>query len=90
MKKSLHEALGTLEDFLTNFKWMAGDQVTIADYSMLGSLTTLKELNVDFSKYPKLNDWYDRCKSFAGFEDNVAGAKFLADRMFSILEDKSL
>lgn len=90
MKKSLHDALQLLEDFLTNFKWMAADHITIADFSILGSITTLKELNADFSKYPKLNDWYDRCKTFAGFEENVAGAKFLADRMFAILDDKSM
>lgn len=79
-----------VEIFLTNYKWVAADHATIADYSMLGNITTLKELNVDFTKYPKINEWYERCKSFEGFDQNVEGAKFLAGRMFAILEEKSI
>lgn len=87
MKDTLNEALGFLEGFLSNGKWMAGENVTIADFSILGSVTTCKELGVDFSKYPKLNDWYGRCHDIAGFQENVEGAKNLAQRMLAILEN---
>jgi glutathione S-transferase len=86
MKDALDGALVFLEGFVTKGKWMAGESATIADFSILGSVTTCKEFGADFSKYPKLNEWYDRCREFKGFEENVSGAKFLAQRLFSILE----
>lgn len=39
--KALYEAMKWVNDFLTDSKWMAGDEVTIADTTMLGTLSTL-------------------------------------------------
>lgn len=90
MRDEVQKAFSILEIFLANAKWMAGDHITIADFSILGMITTFKEMNADFAMYPKLNDWFERCKGFEGFEQNLEGAKFLAGRLFAILDEKSI
>lgn len=47
-----------------------------------------QEFGYDLTKHPRLADWYVRCQSFPGFQENVDGAKFLAQRMFAVLDDK--
>lgn len=44
-KDKLTEVLNNLESFLANSKWFAGDEMTIADLSILPSVTTVKVSN---------------------------------------------
>lgn len=38
--KSCNEVLKWINEFLTGSKWMAGNEITIADTTMLGTLST--------------------------------------------------
>ncbi|KAG5673497.1 hypothetical protein PVAND_003541 [Polypedilum vanderplanki] len=88
-REKVSETLFMLEKFLSpNDKWFANNKLSIADISILPTITTIKELGYDLSKHQRLNEWYERCKSLPGYEDNVDGAKYLANRMFAILDDK--
>jgi glutathione S-transferase len=40
-KERLSQTLGVLENFLSN-KWFAGDEITIADISILATVSTVK------------------------------------------------
>jgi hypothetical protein len=37
--------------------------------------------------YKYLNDWYERCKTFNGFNENEEGAKMLAALMTRLLDE---
>lgn len=41
----------------------------------------------NFLDYPKLNDWFNRCKAFPGFAENMEGAQRLSDQMLKVLEE---
>ena len=41
----------------------------------------------DFKNYPRLNKWYERCKTLPGFEENHEGAKKLADKMAKMIDE---
>lgn len=41
-REKLTNTLSNLNAFLTESKWFAGDNITIADISILGTITTVK------------------------------------------------
>lgn len=41
-REAIKQLLKTMESFLENSKWVAGDEVTIADFSFLSSVATIK------------------------------------------------
>jgi glutathione S-transferase len=50
--KKLDEALGYLNGFLEKTKYFAGDNMTIADFTLVASLTKIEAVNHDLKKYP--------------------------------------
>ncbi|KAF6201954.1 hypothetical protein GE061_004350 [Apolygus lucorum] len=60
--EKLDEAVMMLEEYLTRNKWAAGNQMTLADISLLASVSTLEAVNYDFSKYPKIMAWSENSK----------------------------
>ncbi|XP_060880756.1 glutathione S-transferase 1-like [Metopolophium dirhodum] len=83
----LHEALGFLETFLKSSDWVAGDSMTLADISLVASISTFEIFDVDLNRYEKVSKWLQRCKTkIVGYEDiNQVGI----DR-FKALVDKKL
>lgn len=49
-KDDVREVLGVLNDFLAGNEFIAGDKLTIADFSVLSSVTSFY---VSFSSFPK-------------------------------------
>ncbi|XP_005190027.2 glutathione S-transferase 1 [Musca domestica] len=76
---SIVESYGFLESFLKDNKYMAGDHLTIADFSIVTSVTSLVAFaEIDQSKFPKLSAWLKSLQSLAFYEEaNGAGAKQL-------------
>ncbi|KAM7341648.1 glutathione S-transferase 1-like [Cochliomyia hominivorax] len=74
-----------LEVFLKNSPYIAGDHLTIADFSIITSVTSLVAfVDIDTSKYPKLTDWIKRLESLPYYQEaNGAGAKMLFDMIKS-------
>ncbi|CAO1428690.1 unnamed protein product [Diamesa tonsa] len=70
--------LNVLDGFLSNSKYLAGDNVTIADLSLLGTISTLANLGYNLEQHKSLGSWYESCKSIIGFEENDGGAARLA------------
>lgn len=69
-----------LEKFLEGRKWMAGDSPTIADFSLIPSITTYNLfIPLDAGKYPKVNEWLNSAKkTFTQYEDiNEKGLNLL-------------
>lgn len=74
MKDACADSMKLLEKYLENSAWFAGDKVTIADLSILANVSQLRAMGYNISQHAKLADWYERCKTLPGFDENQAGA----------------
>ncbi|SPP75878.1 glutathione S-transferase 1 [Drosophila guanche] len=80
----LHAAYDLLELFLGENPYLAGGQLTIADFSVVATLSTLhlSYCPVEGAKNPKLSAWLARLSALPHYEeDNLRGARLLADRV---------
>ncbi|XP_075146837.1 glutathione S-transferase 1-like [Haematobia irritans] len=77
-----------LETFLKDKTYMAGDQMTIADFSVIATVTSLVAfLQIDGSKYPKLTAWIKRMESLPYYQEaNGKGAQ----QLMAMIKSKSL
>ncbi|KAJ3663902.1 hypothetical protein Zmor_008120 [Zophobas morio] len=77
---AVHEIYSFVESFLEGKQWVAGDSVTIADFSTISTLNALGVVvKVEGSKYPKLAAYLKKAETLAvvqatknGFADFVA------------------
>ncbi|XP_065367778.1 glutathione S-transferase 1-like [Calliphora vicina] len=76
---TLHEIYEFLEVFLKDTQYMAGNDLTIADFSIVATVTSLAAFaNIDNSKYPKLTAWIKRMEYLPYYEEaNGSGVKNL-------------
>lgn len=67
----IQEAFGYMENFLDKTKFIAGDDITLADLHILACFTTAKFLGADLTNFPKLQKWYETCrKQVKGFDEH--------------------
>ena len=59
----VHDVLDTLDSLLYDNKYTAGEQLTIADHSIIASLGYLDMVPFDFSQWMHIYDYLERCKS---------------------------
>ncbi|XP_053659670.1 glutathione S-transferase 1-like [Anopheles marshallii] len=73
--EKLEEALSLLNGFLTTNPYAAGPNMTLADYSLVATVSSLEAVQYDLSKYPAISAWYEACKAtIVDFEEiNEAG-----------------
>lgn len=72
----LVEAYGVLEAFLQGQKWVAGDFLSVADYSLATSAGSIAVLvPIDAKKFPALTAWLKRVEELPEFQANIAGQK---------------
>lgn len=59
---------------------MAGDHLTIADISIIATLSSAVEAGHDMSQFPRIQEYIKVCKKeIKGYEENAAGAKQFGD-----------
>ena len=75
--EKLNEALGWLNDTLSGHDFAVGNNLTVADFALVASVSTMIESGIDFSKYSNILTWVDRCKAkMPGYEEaNGEGAR---------------
>ncbi|KAF4526456.1 hypothetical protein B566_EDAN014068 [Ephemera danica] len=86
--KSFHDAMDTLEIFLTS-KWVAGNEMTIADMCTVATITTAEAIGEDISRWKNISRWLKRAKKemFEFKEANQDGIdQFKA--LFKTMKDK--
>lgn len=74
--KKMEEAFDFLNTFLEGSKYTAGNEVTIADFSILATVSSYVDGGANFSleKYPNVQRWYtDAKKNVPGYEKTAAG-----------------
>lgn len=60
----MNEAYEILEKFLEGNSWIAGEQLTIADFCIFATASaTNVGIPIDASKYPKLVQWLKKVES---------------------------
>lgn len=74
--KKMIEAVDFLNGFLERTKYCAGDEVTIADFAILASISTYVDGggNLQLDSYPNIQRWYkDAQENVPGYERTVPG-----------------
>lgn len=68
--EKLQEALNILDNTLKGQTWVAGNNITIADYSIAVSVSTIEASGFDVNKYPNVAKWYARAqKTIEGYKE---------------------
>nr|QGA89197.1 glutathione S-transferase delta 1 [Periplaneta americana] len=66
----LEEAFQLLDKFLEGQTWAAGDNLTIADFDLVTSVSSAETFDFDVSKYPNVVRWYSNAKkAIPGYEE---------------------
>nr|AAV91371.1 hypothetical protein 3 [Lonomia obliqua] len=63
--KKVQEALEFLNIFLEGNKYAAGSSLTIADLSLVATISTMEATQCSISEYPNIVKWYDLVKATA-------------------------
>jgi glutathione S-transferase len=72
--KALETAVDFLNTFLDGQEYAAGDAITLADITLVASVSTLDAAGFDLSNYPNVQKWFENCKSAVpGYDLNEAG-----------------
>ncbi|GAB0099738.1 glutathione S-transferase 1-1 [Sergentomyia squamirostris] len=69
-KQRLYQLLGFLDDVMEGNKYVAGNELTIADFSILSSFSTYVHSGANVGHLKNLMAWYKRCETIPGFEEN--------------------
>lgn len=74
--KKKKEAMAIFNEILSRSKYAAGENLTLADLSLVATTSSYDVSGFDFSPYPKVAEWYENCKTnIQGYEElNQKGA----------------
>ncbi|RZC34059.1 glutathione S-transferase 1 [Asbolus verrucosus] len=83
---SVNEVYKFLEAFLNGRPWMAGNNITVADYSLIGSISTLHVLvPIDAQNYPQVNAWLKKAEKLPEYAANQKGLDMFKEMIKSKL-----
>lgn len=71
--KKLHEVLGFLDIFLGDEKYAAGSDLTIADLSLVATVSTIDAAGISLDDFPNIHRWFELVKSTAPDYENANG-----------------
>lgn len=72
--QKVEETLDFLNTFLNNQNYVAGPYLTIADISLIATVSTIELFNVDINKFPNVEKWIEKAKrTVPGYDINEAG-----------------
>lgn len=79
-KDSIQKTYALMEKFLRSFPWIAGKKLTIADLSLIPSITSLNVLvPINKEEYPNLTNWMARAETLPCYVENQNGLNQLRD-----------
>lgn len=68
-------------------EWVAGDQVTVADFCIVATASTIDILvPIDEQKYPNLAKWYAKIQKHPSFEAGRAGLQAMKEMIENALK----
>nr|QII57455.1 glutathione-S transferase delta1 [Xenocatantops brachycerus] len=60
--KKLEQAFEFLNTFLEGKEWVAGASMTIADYTIVSSVSAADAVGFGYKRYPNVHAWFERAK----------------------------
>ncbi|KAH8306484.1 hypothetical protein KR018_012669, partial [Drosophila ironensis] len=79
--KRAQAAFEFLNTFLEGQDYVAGNQLTLADISILSTVSTFDVFEFEIAQYPNVNRWYENAKKVTpGWEDNLQGMQLMKER----------
>lgn len=69
--KKIEEAFQFLDKFLEGHNFVAGSNLTIADLSIIATVSTAEILGFDLSKYPNVAKWFEKSKKIIPGYDEI-------------------
>ncbi|XP_037949756.1 glutathione S-transferase 1-like [Teleopsis dalmanni] len=67
---NIKEGYGVMEDFLKGNNYATGNTLTIADFSCVSTLSTLRAfIDIDANKYPNMHAWLQRVSQLPYYEE---------------------
>uniref|UniRef100_A0A034W2S2 Glutathione S-transferase 1 n=1 Tax=Bactrocera dorsalis TaxID=27457 RepID=A0A034W2S2_BACDO len=83
---AVYKVYEQLESFLQAHPYFAGEQLTVADFSLVATVTALFPFaELDAGKYPKIHEWIRRLEQLPYYaEANAAGVKQYYDVLKAI------
>lgn len=84
--KAIYSAYDMLEKFLSESEYLVGNDLTIADFSALPSVTTLNlHIPLEAETYPNIIAWIDRLSVIPLYDDLITR---VSQEIASLLESK--
>lgn len=85
--RKVQDTVCILDKFLEGNKWLAGEQLTVADFSIAINVAALEGVvKFDLSRYRNVCRWFQLCKQeFAGFEEMTLEANNKSKECFEAL-----
>lgn len=79
--EGIHEALSFLNTNLMDFPWVAGNKVTVADFSLVATISSMEAAGVNLEQHPRIVQWLKKCQTkMVGYKEaNGDGAKKFGD-----------
>ncbi|XP_073978516.1 glutathione S-transferase 1-like [Rhodnius prolixus] len=62
MVPKVEDSFSILNTYLDGKDWLAGDQITIADYSLVTLVSIAEAIGFDLTRYENVSNWLIRCK----------------------------
>ncbi|XP_034478654.1 glutathione S-transferase 1-like [Drosophila innubila] len=76
--EAIVEVYNLMESFLKHHDYIAGDHLTIADFSLIASISSMVAyVEIDASKYVRLDAWVKRLEKLPYYSENSIGAEQL-------------
>lgn len=80
------EAYQFLEKFLEGRKWVVGDAITIADFSLVATITSSNYLvKIEEKEFPNIIRWIKQAEQLSYYQVNATGLVDFANLIKSLL-----
>ncbi|XP_055641600.1 glutathione S-transferase 1-1-like [Toxorhynchites rutilus septentrionalis] len=86
-KAKISNVFSRLELYLSRNDWFAGENITVADLSLLPTVASLVHCGFNISEFPRIADWYENCKVLKGYHDDQAVAQQLGGYFRSLVPE---
>ncbi|XP_019753835.1 glutathione S-transferase 1 isoform X3 [Dendroctonus ponderosae] len=81
-KDSIYKTYSIMEKFLRSYPWIAGKKLTVADLSLIPSITSLDVIvPIKREDYPNLKNWMERAEHLPCYIENENGLNLLRDML---------
>ncbi|XP_069699770.1 glutathione S-transferase 1-1-like [Periplaneta americana] len=87
---AFQEPLELLEKFLEGERWVAGNDLTIADIALLTTVTIMKDVGYDVSKHPNVSRWLKMAKeTLEGYEEIITEGNSIIIKIFKLVAERA-